>query len=279
MTNDTGSESQPAQEERCAACGGPLEASARYCPSCGRPSSHQPPDVDIAGWVRASWNLFEHNIGAAIGIPLVVLVPTMVLGLGGYLAMAGLAVAGSALEDALDRGPGLFALAAAGGVVWLIGLIFAFVVIAALVAGVCACFLDGIRSRRLTTAHLWDGFRQWWACTWVCWALALAATLCSPFMVVLIGIPVVFALYTLMWLALFHIVDQRRGGTEALAFAWNAMRGRLWMMLLFTFLMFVLQSAGAAAMYFGILVTSPIVAAALAAGYDALSRRGAARAC
>ena len=96
---------------------------------------------------------------------------------------------------------------------------------------------------------------------------------CVPFFLVIVGIPAFFAVLGLLWLSLLRIVDERRGGMEALGFAWETMRGRRWMMLLFTLLMFALANAGAQAMWVGVLATTPIAMASLAAGYNDLSKR------
>ena len=92
-------------------------------------------------------------------------------------------------------------------------------------------------------------------------------------MFVLIGIPVYIGIITLMWLSLFRITDSHKGGLEALSFAWNIMRGRLWTMLVYTLLVLTLSSVGIMGMYIGVLVTVPLGIAALACCYDALSRK------
>lgn len=256
-------------ERRCSFCGSAASESARYCPACGRALDHAPPDVDIAGWVQTGWNAFVKNIGPAIAIPLVVLVPVIALAIVGYFGFFGMAIA--AQEFGGTRG-GMIALGVMGAVFGLMGLFFVFLM-PALQAGIYACFLQGVRSGEVTAARLGDGFRNWWACTWVSWVLGAATVACVPFMLVIVGIPVFFGIKSLLWLSLLRIVDKRQGGMEALDFAWNAMRGRLWMMLLFTFLMLVLTMAGNAAMYIGVLVTTPIAVASLAAAYSDLSTR------
>jgi len=138
--------------------------------------------------------------------------------------------------------------------------------------GVYACFLQGIRTGELKMDQLWAGFRRWWACTWVSWVLGGAAVICLPLVFLLIGIPLLFGLLTLHWLALFHIVDKGEGGIAALSFAVRVLRGRLWFMLVCTLIAFAVMSAGVAGIYLGVLVTAPIADAALAASYDSLSR-------
>jgi len=252
----------------------PAEAEA-VRPSCarvtevsGEAAASAKPEVDIGGWVKAGWDLFAKNIGPAIGIPLVVVVPAIGSVLAGYFGFIILAL----LSDQHKRGGALIATEVIG-VVFGIGLLILALAMPALEAGTYACFLGGIRTGKLTAANLGAGFRQWWACTWVTWVMGLATLLCLPLVIILVGLPLLCGVHSLRWLALFRIVDQGRGGMEALAFAWNAMRGRLWMMLLFTFLMVILMAAGASAMYFGVLVTAPIGVAALAAGYEAMSKR------
>jgi len=234
----------------------------------GEAAASAKPEVDIGGWVKVGWDLFAKNIGPAIGIPLVVLVPAIGSVLAGYSGVMILAV----LSDQHKRGGALIAIEVLG-VVFGVGLLILALAMPALEAGTYACFLGGIRTGKLTAANLGAGFRQWWACTWVTWVMGLVTLLCLPFVIILVGLPLLCGIHSLRWLALFRIVDQGRGGMEALAFAWNAMRGRLWMMLLFTFLMVTLMTAGASAMYFGALVTAPVGVAALAAGYEAMSKR------
>lgn len=257
------------QERRCASCGAPLDESARYCPSCGRPAERAAPDVDIAGWVKAGWDLFAENIGPAIAIPLVMLGPLAAFAIIGYAAFIGIAIAADALGHAHG---GVIVAILTGAVFGLIGLFFA-LVMPALHVGIYACFLDGMRTGKLTAVKLGTGFRSWWACTWVSAVLGAAMIACIPFTFIIVGIPVFYGLFSLLWLALLRIADRRKGGLEALAFAWGTMRGRLWMMLLFTFLMNVLMSAGVQAMYLGVFVTVPIGMAALTAAYHDLSKR------
>ncbi len=260
-----------AQGRRCAYCGSPVDESARYCPACGR-LPHQPAaDVDIARWMKRGWEMFVSNIGPAIAIPLVMLGPLLALAIIGYFGFIGAAFAASAFEHTHARAGAIVAavMAGIGGLIVLSLLL----VLPALSAGIYACFLDAVRGGRLTAARLGAGFRSWWACTWVSWALGAGMVACLPFMVILVGMPVFYGLLSLWWLSLLRIVDQQRGGLEALDFAWQTMRGRMWMMLLFTFLMFTLMNAGMAAMYLGMLVTTPIAMAALTAAYDDLSAR------
>ncbi|HUT73565.1 MAG TPA: hypothetical protein VM221_01870 [Armatimonadota bacterium] len=236
--------------------------------SCGRALDYAPPDVDVGGWVKRGWDVFVNNIGPSIAIPLVMLVPLIGLGILVYVGIIGAVITADAVGARGEK----IALAAMGSLFGLLGLFVAFLM-PALLGGIYACFLAGARTGKVTAAHLGDGFRQWWACTWVCWVLGAASLVALPFTLVLIGLPVLYGIQSLLWLALMRIVDTRRGGMDALDFAWNAMRGRLWMMLLFTFLMTTLMNAGVSAMYLGALVTTPIATAALAAGYDALSRK------
>lgn len=227
-----------------------------------------PPDVDVGGWFKAGWDLFVKNAGPAIGIPLVALGPAIILVVLGYIGTVIVAV----LSDTMRGGAVVTAVASLGALIGLLGLIVV-LVMPALWAGICACFLAGIRTGKLTTDNLGVGFRNWWACTWVVWLLYLGILLCVPFLLILVGLPLIFALISLGWLAVFRIVDRNCGGGEALEFAWNAMRGRLWMMLLFTFIVVALIYAGQSAMLVGIVVTTPIGIAAFAAGYDALTRQ------
>jgi len=271
MHDEPSFEQQPPQLRRCASCGSPLDEAARHCSSCGAPTDYAAPEVNIEGWIRAGWDLFVKNPAAAILIPLVMMAPAALLG-------ALLGIFGGLSFAAIFGGLGMRShaswamIAAAAGVFGLLYLALA-LIMPALTAGIYACFLAGIRTGRLTAAHLGDGFRNWWACTWVVWVLDLAALICMPFVLILVGIPAIVGVVSLMWLSVLHIVDKGRGGAEALSFAWNVMRGRLWMMLLFTFLAFLLQSLGAIALYVGMLVTTPIMLGGLAAGYNALSKQ------
>ena len=272
---DTGPQIQPPQADRQAAQAPALptdgEPGARHCAACGGSAAPAPVRVDIDGWVRASWNLFVENPAAAILIPLVMLVPAIVVGVAGFLGgLLMVAVVGG------DRAQPLMASI----VVIFFGLVYLALalVVPALSAGIYACFRDGIRTRKLTAARLFDGFRSsanWWACTWVTGALGLAMAVCTPFVLVLVGIPALFAVSSLLWLSLLRILDRGQGGSEALSFAWNAMRGRLWMMLGFTFLMMVLQNIGVLAFGVGLLVTTPLAFGAYAAGYEAIAGRAA----
>jgi len=243
-----------------------LDASARYCPSCGRARVGRAGGIDIGKWVSAGWALFLTNIPVAIAIPLIVVIPVIaffVLSYFGFFAVAILT----------EEAPGVPPLVpiALGTILGAIALFLA-VAVPALQGGIYACFLQGIRTRKLTGDHLWTGFRRWWACTWVTWLLGGASVLCLPLMFILIGFPLLLVLSTLHWLSLFHIVDKGRGGMEALSFACRALGRHVWIMLVYTLLMLVLMNAGVAAMYLGVLVTVPIADAALAAAYDSLSK-------
>jgi hypothetical protein len=90
-------------------------------------------------------------------------------------------------------------------------------------------------------------------------------------MFILVGFPIMVGIGSLLWLALFRIVDTGRGGMEALSFAWGVMRGRLWLMLVYTLLVMTVMNAGVMCMYIGVVVTVPIGLAALAAAYDSVS--------
>jgi hypothetical protein len=267
MQAETGPEQPPAEGRRCASCGAPLEESFLHCPSCGQAVARAAPDFDIAAWTRAAWNLFINNAVLAAGIPLLMIVPAFALAFTGYFGFFGLMM----LLDGHGSSAkvGLIALASfLGLMVMALAL-----VMPALTGGIYACFLDGIRTGRLTAARLTTGFRHWWACTWVVWVLNAATLACLPFMFILIGIPVAIGLGTLGWLSLFRIVDKGQGGMEALSFAWGAMRGRFWVMLLVTLLAMAFMNAGAMAMYLGVLFTMPLGIAALAAAYEALRRK------
>jgi len=250
----------------CPSCGAASSESARYCPSCGRALVGSAGDIDIGKWVSAGWALFLTDIPVAIALPLIVVIPVVgffVLGYFGFVALAILT----------EEAPGVPRLVpiALGAILGAIALCLALAV-PALQGGIYACFLQGIRARKLTADNLWTGFRRWWACTWVTWLLGGVSVLCLPLIFILIGFPLLLGLHTLQWLSLFHIVDKGKGGMEALSFAWGCLRGRMWIVLVYTLLMLTLMNAGVAAMYVGLLVTIPIADAALAAGYDSLSK-------
>ena len=268
MQGEPGSGQPPAAGHYCTSCGALLDESVRYCPSCGRAVACAAPDVDIAGWFRSGWNLFVNNIAIAIGIPLLVVVPLAVFFFAGYLGF----IVTMAVTTGSHHGPSWVALAILGSLLGLLGLIFA-LVMPALLGGVYACFLQGIRTGALTADGLKVGLRNWWACTWVVWVMQLATLVCIPFAFILVGIPAILAVQTLGWLTVFRIVDKGEGGMEALSFAWNVMRGRFWMLLVFSFLVQILMNAGVAAVYLGVMATVPIGFATFAAAYDALSRK------
>jgi len=261
---DPESQIPPAEAAQCPACGSSIGAGASHCPACGSAVGGAHPDVDIGGWVKAGWDFFARNAAAAIGIPLVV-VPVIGFFIIAYVGFVITTIAASQITHAAA------ALAAAGAFAGIVVLVLV-LGLPALAGGVCACFLAGVRSGKLTAERLGAGFRQWWACTWIAWVLNLATWLCLPFMPLLVGILALFMVLNLWWLALFRVVDGGRGGIEALSFAASAMRGRLWAMLAFTLLALTLMSAGISAMYLGLAVTVPIGIAALAAAYDALSK-------
>jgi hypothetical protein len=202
----------------------------------------------------------------AVGIPLIVVVPTIAFAVLSYFGIFGIAFLSEERPHLPSVVPIVF-----GALLGAIVVIFA-LTIPALQGGIYACFLQGIRTGKLTAENLWAGLRRWWACTWVSWLLFGAGLLCLPLVFILVGIPLLLGLLTLHWLSLFHIVDKGRGGMEALSFACRALRGRLWVMLLYTLLMFALMEAGVTAVYFGVLATVPIADAALAACYDSLSK-------
>lgn len=258
---------QPVAGRYCPACGALAQELARYCASCGQTLAAAVPEVDVGGWIQAGWRVFISNLSLAIAIPLVVVIPMMGLFVLGYFGVIVMAV----LSDPEAGTPPILPIVAGAGL-GLVAFILA-LAMPALQAGVCACFLQGVRTGKVTADSLWDGFHHWWACTWVSWALGIAMTVCLPFTFILVGIPGLVALQSLGWLSLFRIVDTGEGGMDALSFAWQVLRGRLWMVLLSTFLIGVLMSAGAMGMYIGVVVTVPIGTAALAAGYDSLRKK------
>jgi hypothetical protein len=269
---DPASQVPPAGEAQCPSCGCAVAAGAAYCPSCGRAVAAAPPEVDIGGWVKAGWDLFARNLGPAIAIPLLIIVPAIAFVFVAYFGGIVVAMLADALKNG-ENGRGFIALGIYGVIVGL-GVLLLALILPALTAGIYACFLEGMRTGKLTASKLGAGFGQWWAATWVGWLMGLAVLLCLPFFLVLVGFLAVYVVAGLYWLALFHVVDQRRGGMEALGFAWRATtQGRFWMMLLFTFLILTLINAGASAMWLGMLVSTPIGIGALAAGYEALRKR------
>lgn len=265
MMSESGPE-QPAVGEPRPSCGHVAAAPARYCPHCGRPWTSAAPESDITAWFKAGWALFLSDIPMAIGISLLVVVPAIAFAVFGYLGFFGVAV----LADPKIGAPKVLAL--------LLGALLALLVVGmavavpALQAGVYACFLEGIQTGRLSPNRVWAGFRNWWSCTWVSGALWSLVLLCLPLMFILVGIPIALAIGSLLWLALFRIVDKGRGGMEALSFAWGVMRDRLWPMLVYTLVVMTLMNAGVTCMYIGVVVTVPIGIAVLAATYDSVSR-------
>ena len=219
-------------------------------------------------WLEAGRQLYARNLTAAIAIPLAALVPLAVLAAA---ALASGMVAGYLSGKAPGTMPELVTAATVEGYMGIISIVF-LVLMPALVAGVLACFLDGIRGGKLTARHLRDGFRSWWACTWVVWLLECGTAVSIPLIPVLVGVPGIYALHTLMWLALLRIVDVRLGGVEALGFAWRTIQGNWVMLTLFTFIVMTLVTAGTVVIV-GVVTVTPIIAGTLAAGYEALSER------
>jgi len=224
------------------------------------------PEVDIAGWIKAGWELFVGNIGMAIVLPLLVMGAGLALGLIAYGALVVGVITGASEGHGFNWLPFSMMAGVSG-----FGCLALALVMPALGAAVLACFLDGIRTGKLSTARLDTGWRNWWACTWVVWVMGAMTLACLAFAAILVGLPALVAVATLSWLALFRIVDRGQGGNEAMSFAWNALRGRLWMMLLFTFLIGLLRSAGVVMLGVGVLITTPIAMGALAAAYNALA--------
>jgi hypothetical protein len=223
--------------------------------------------VNPLSWFESGRQLFLRNPLPAIALPFAVVGPLVLLGAA---ALAGTL----AIELLADRVTGrlneLLTAAALEGYLGVLAVLF-IAVMPALLAGVFACFLQGVRTGRLTADRLLDGFRSWWACTWVVWLLESAVGLSIPLIVVLIGAPCIYALHTLIWLALFRIVDKRQGGGQAILFAWRVMQERWLMLTFFTFVMMTVVMAGTLVLI-GMILITPIATAALAAGYDALSQ-------
>jgi len=265
MTSDSGSQ-PPVTGNACPSCGVGQAAAVPCCPDCGRPWAAAPPEGDITGWVKTGWALFLSNIPMAIGLALLAVVPVIAFFIFAYFGMLGVAI----LADSEVDAPHVLAILL-GAILGLMAMALA-LAMPALQAGVYACFLDGIRTGKLSAHNIGAGFRNWWSCTWVAWALGAALVLCIPLMLILVGIAASLAVQSLLWLSLFRIVDKGRGGIEALSFAWGVMCKRPWMILVYTCLVFVLMNSGAMCMYFGALVTVPIGIAVLAAAYESLRR-------
>jgi len=264
MTDQTGPQ-QPATGQACPACGHVAPAPVRYCPQCGRPWA-APQEPEFIQWAKAGWALFVRDIPMAVGLSLVVVVPCAAVVIFCYFGFFGVAV----LADPTTDAPVWLAVLL-GGLVALLALAMS-VVVPALQAGVYACFLEGMRTGRLSFDKIWTGFRNWWACTWVSGTLGSAALLCFPLLFILIGIPIVVGIVGLAWFSLFRIVDKERGGMEALSFAWRVMWERLWLRLVFVLLLMALMNVGVAGMYIGVFVTVPLAIAIFAAAYDTLGK-------
>jgi hypothetical protein len=299
MTEDQPEAEQPGVERRCCpSCASPLDESARYCPMGGRPVAPPTVSVDIRRWVKSGVVLCLRNPLSALSIAVVIIALVVVP----VLAML---VPGLLLRQSVPRGD-LYTI-------WQDAVRWAYFFIVVLVvpavgAGACACFLAGIRTGALTAYRLGVGFRNWWACTWVLWVIRMACLMPgwliwwasdSSSMAAISGaISMLLQLagFTVIWPAEFRIVDRQCGGWDALEFAFTFLRGRFWKMLLFTFLMGLLVYAGLLAywalswipapaaivggsygfpwmIYLVALVALPVALAAFAAGYDALTKR------
>ena len=264
MTSDSGSQ-PPTAGSSCPSCSVGPAAAAPCCPDCGRPWAAAAPEADITRWMKAGWALFLRDIPMAIGISLLAVVPIVAFVIFAYFGMFGVLI----LADSKGDAPQVLAILL-GAVLGLMAMALA-LVMPAIQAGVYACFLEGIRTGKLSAGNIWAGFRNWWSCTWVNWVLVPAIFLCLPFVFLLVGIPAILAVQSLLWLSLFRIVDKGQGGIEALSFSWGIMRARPWMMLVYTCLVFVLMNSGMMFMYLGALVTVPIAIGVLAAAYESLS--------
>lgn len=265
MTSDSGSQ-QPTAGGSCPSCGVGQAAAAPCCPDCGRPLAAAAPEADITRWIKAGWALFLSDIPMSIGIALLAVVPGIAFFMLAYFGMFGVII----LADSEGDAPRLLAILL-GAILALMAVVMA-LVMPALQAGVYACFLEGIRTGKMSAGNILAGFRNWWSCTWVHWALMAVMFLCLPLMFILVGIPIALAVQSLLWLSLFRIVDSGRGGIEALSFAWGVMRDRVWVLLVYTLVVFMLMNLGATCMYFGALVTMPIGIAVFAAAYESLRR-------
>jgi hypothetical protein len=251
---------------RCPSCGAVSDGSLPHCPACGQTLAAAEGTPDIGKWVSAGWALFLRDIPIAVAIPLIVIVPTIGFLAAGYFGMIAMAIVSEHESSLPGRMPVILGVLA-GTMVLTWGL-----AVPALQAGAYSCFLHGIRTGRLTADSLWAGFRRWWACTWVSCLLGGAAVLCLPFVFVLVGIPLLFGLFTLHWLSLFRIVDKGRGGVEALSFGCRVLSRRPWAMLVYSLLVFALMNAGVMGAYIGVFVSVPIGYGILAASYDSLSK-------
>lgn len=237
------------------------------------PPSNGPRFLGPLAWFDAGRRLYTRNLLPALLIPLAVFLPLTLL------AAAALATGhvATCLSRALPGAtPDLLPAALVETYLAVTSLLF-LVLTPALVAGVFACFLDGIRTGKLTARRLGDGFRSWWSCTWVVWLLVSCSTISLPLIAVLIGVPTLVAAQALLWLALFRLVDARRGGLDALLFAWHVLQGRWPMLIIFTFLVTTLFTAGTVVLV-GFATTTPLLLGTLAAGYEAL-REGERESC
>jgi hypothetical protein len=267
VESESGSQ-QPLADKPCPSCAVPLDETHRYCPACGRASVSAKGDQDIANWVRAGWMLFLKNVGAAVSIPLILIVPAI----GGAMLWYASFIFGAIVSGARHRGgdPMPIMMLISFGALVLLGALL----MPALQTGVYACFLRGIRTGSINADSLWTGFLRWWSCSWVSWVVGITTVLCIPLIFLfLLGIPLIVALFTVQWLALIRIADRGVGGMEALSFSFRVLHGRLWMMLLYSLIVITLMNAGLMAFYLGIIITMPIGIAALTAAYDELSER------
>jgi hypothetical protein len=235
--------------------------------------------MDLRACLRSGWYLFARDPKAALLISLAVVGPIVALQLAVQVVLSHVGVA------APDEPP---------WTAWSIrnaAMLLEMLILPALGAGASACCLGAVRSGDLTTHNLGVGFSRWWACTWVTWLPFLAFFLFSSLLV----LPMSFVLLTPAWLGVFHIVDTDCGGIRALRYAWGAMPSAVWQVVLLTFLTCLMIGAGfwvywavlfvssplsiaahrllSLSIYAVTLFTLPIGLGALAAAYDALSKR------
>jgi uncharacterized membrane protein len=159
-------------------------------------------------------------------------------------------------------------------------LLSAFILALPLLVGLCIMFLEKLQGNRPTLAHLWEGFGRFPAAI-VLWILYLLAGI--PFMVgnawlaygggwgtwagVLIEGVGHVVLATPLLLAIPLIADRDISARDALRLSWGVTRARWGELLAATAVYTGMMLLGLVACLVGVMITLPVVAAALVLGY------------
>ena len=233
-----------------------------------------PPGPGVGAWVSEAWQLVSANIGMAIAMMLLPLIPMLIVGV--IMALSGLPAALSAMAAGGPEhvGEGLSALA--GGSVLLgmiVSFVFLIIVMPALQLGILSCFWEMIQTKKLTFDKIMDGLPMFASAIGLGLLFGLINIVVSivagviPILGQIAGLVVMFPLMAWMSLSLYQMAVQKVGTIDAIGAGWNLLMRDFWILCLLGLVCWLIGLAGVIACLVGTFVAQPVVNAAFGVCY------------